>query len=132
MWFIYSLGLLSGNVAAPCLVMVNFNYWQKPQLEVAAAVLAMIPWSQSCPSLCWRGLVAPWDSGPRLLPALPTIYYRTGTTVTVLCSTTAKVSVSHISAGLSDQSFIAVTFQVRTGPEYLADQSGIFSGLEKK
>lgn len=39
MWFIFSLGILSGNEAAPCLVVVNFNYWQKPQLEVAAAVV---------------------------------------------------------------------------------------------
>lgn len=38
MWFIYSLGISSGNESAPCLVVVNFNYWQKPQLEVAAAV----------------------------------------------------------------------------------------------
>lgn len=37
MWFIYALGILSGNEAAPRLVVVNFNYWQKPQLEVAAA-----------------------------------------------------------------------------------------------
>lgn len=52
MWFIYSLGLLSGNAAAPHLLMVNFNYWQKPQIEVAAAVPAVIPYSQSCLSLC--------------------------------------------------------------------------------
>lgn len=37
-WFIYSLGVLSGKEAAPCLIVVNFNYWQKPRLEVAAAV----------------------------------------------------------------------------------------------
>lgn len=52
MWFIYSLGLLSGKAAAPHLLMVNFNYWQKPQIEVAAAVPAVIPYSQSCLSLC--------------------------------------------------------------------------------
>lgn len=38
MWFIYSLGLSSGNEVVPCLVVVYFNYWQKPQVEAAAAV----------------------------------------------------------------------------------------------
>ena len=49
MWFIYSLGLLSGNEAAPCLVVVNFNL---NSARSGCSCGSVIPYNQSCPSLC--------------------------------------------------------------------------------
>lgn len=136
MWFIYSLGLLSGNEAASCLVVVNFNYWQKPQLEVAAAValwyliaspvhhhvsvahssLGCRAKAPTCTSYDWL-----WNRSDNYCAAL---HQSKSCRVSRFCTYLWWGSAG--SVNFAYQSFITVTFQERTRPEYLADLSGVF------